>query len=77
MGNRVKLTRSKYRTVEYESGCGWIARCPATGRELGGQGFRWRTRYVARTVVDEERLLPDYLNSRRAGRASDAGKAKP
>lgn len=66
MPGKVKLTRVRPRTVEHEPGCGWIARCPATGRELGGVGFRWRTRSVARTVVDEERLLPEYLNAGRA-----------
>jgi hypothetical protein len=46
----------RVRTVEYEPGEGWIARSPFDGRELGGNGFRWRTRSVARCVVDEERF---------------------
>ncbi len=47
----------RIRTVEYDPGEGWIARSPYDGRQLGGDGFVWRTRDVARTVVDEERLL--------------------
>lgn len=45
------------RTVEYIPGEGWIARSPYDGRQLGGEGFVWRTRYVARTVVDESRIF--------------------
>lgn len=56
---------ARIRTVEYDPGEGWIARSPYDGRQLGGDGFVWRTRDVARTVVDEERLLgkPSSLTS--------------
>lgn len=54
--NGGKMT-GRIRTVEYDPDWGWIARSPFDGRELGGDGFRWRTRDVARTVVEEERLL--------------------
>ncbi len=57
------MTRLKrVRTVEYDPGWGWIARDPETGKEII-DGFRWRTRSVARAVVDETRML---------GRPSDA-----
>jgi hypothetical protein len=48
----------RVRTVERDPGGGWIARSPFDGRELGGDGFRWNSRSVARTVVDEDRVLP-------------------
>lgn len=53
----------RFRTVECDHraggiyGYGWIARCPRTGAEIMEPGFRWRTRSVARSVVDEHRLL--------------------
>ncbi len=47
---------SRIRTVEYDAPWGWIAHNPWTGEEVI-EGFRWRTRDVARTVVDEARLL--------------------
>ena len=47
----------RFRTVEYVPGEGWIARSPYDGRQLGGDGFVWRTRDVARTVVDECRIF--------------------
>lgn len=37
---------------------GWIAR-GHHGEELGGEGFRWRTRDVARTVANEADWLAD------------------
>lgn len=43
------------RTVQYEPGWGWIARNPWTGEEII-KDFVWRTRAVARTVVQEVRL---------------------
>lgn len=46
----------RIRTVEYEAPWGWIARNPWTGAEVIPE-FRWRTRSVARCVVDEARLL--------------------
>jgi hypothetical protein len=46
----------RIRAVEHEAGWGWIARSPWTGKEIV-EGFRWRTRDVARTVVEEDRLL--------------------
>lgn len=47
----------RIRTVEYVKGEGWLARSPYDGRQLGGDGFVWRTRDVARTVVDECKLF--------------------
>lgn len=44
------------RTVEYEPYWGWIARNPYTGEEAV-PGFRWRTRSVARAVVEECRMF--------------------
>lgn len=44
------------RAVEYDSYWGWVARCTKCKRELGPggeQGWRWRTRSVARAVVAE------------------------
>lgn len=46
----------RIRTVEYEPGWGWIARDPWTGKEVI-EDFVWRTRSVARAVVDEARLF--------------------
>lgn len=45
------VVREKWTTIEYDPGWGWIARNPY------GNGFRWRTRDIARAVVDESRLL--------------------
>lgn len=47
---------ARFKTVEYDPGWGYIARNPWTGEEVI-DGFRWRTRDVARAVVDEARLL--------------------
>ena len=47
---------ARTRTIEYDPGEGWVARSPYDGRQLGGEGFVWRTRDVARTVVDECRM---------------------
>lgn len=47
----------RIRTVEYDPGCGWIARSPWTGKEILEKGWRWNSRSVARTVVLEDRLL--------------------
>ena len=44
----------RVRTVEHESGWGWIAREPNTGAEVL-PGFRWASRSVARDVVQEAR----------------------
>lgn len=54
-------TPGRVRTVEYDAGYGfaaggWIARCPRTGAEIMEEGFLWRTRSVARSVVDEHRV---------------------
>ena len=46
----------RVRTVEHETGWGWIARDPATGREVIPE-FRWRTRSAARDVVAAQRAL--------------------
>lgn len=50
MGERI-------RTVEYDPGWGWIARCPWSGFEIMCPGFRWNSRSVARAVVYESRVL--------------------
>jgi hypothetical protein len=47
----------RIRTVEYDPGWGWIARSPFTGEEIPEPDFRWRTREVARTVVQEQRIF--------------------
>ena len=47
----------RIRTVEYEPGWGWIARCPKTGIEIMEEGFRWNSRSVARSVVYEHKIL--------------------
>lgn len=47
---------TRIRTVEYDADWGWIARSVWTAEEII-PGLRWRTRSVARTVVDEDRLL--------------------
>lgn len=47
----------RVRTVAYDPDWGWIARCPNSGEEIMEAGFRWRTRDVARTVVDEHVML--------------------
>lgn len=53
----------RIRTVEYDDRWGWIARSPFDGHQLGGDGFYWRTRDVARTVVGEERMFGPIENS--------------
>lgn len=65
----------RIRTVEYDPGWGWIARSPYDGHEIGGDGFRWRTRDVARTVVWETRLLdgPSHKHSPHQPRATVYG----
>ncbi len=50
------MTKKRIRTVEYDPGWGWIARNPWTGKEVI-EGFVWRTRSVARAVVEEARRL--------------------
>lgn len=48
------------RSVELDSYWGWVARCRECNTELGPggeQGFRWRTRDCARTVVLEHKLF--------------------
>lgn len=44
----------RVKTVEYDPGWGWIARDPATGKDVL-EDFVWRTRSVARSVVDQAR----------------------
>jgi hypothetical protein len=48
----------RVRTVEHEKGWGWIARDPATGREII-ENFRWASSDAARTAVMEARMFKD------------------
>jgi hypothetical protein len=59
----------RVKTVEYDPGYGWIARCPWTGKEYPwpDDGFRWSSRSVARAVVNEARRL----NKPRRGRGKN------
>lgn len=50
------------RRVEHEPYEGWIAR-DRRGAEIGGEGFRWSSRSVARAVV----LETDMIEDQRAG----------
>lgn len=52
-----EITRGRFRTVEFEPGWGWVARDPWSGFDIMEPGFCWNSRYVARTVVDEARVL--------------------
>lgn len=52
-----QITGGRFATVEYEPGWGWVARDPWTGFDIMEPGFVWNSRYVARTVVDEARVL--------------------
>lgn len=47
----------RIRTVEHDPPWGWIARDPFDGKEFIEDGFRWRSRSVARAVVDEQRAI--------------------
>jgi hypothetical protein len=45
---------ARIKTVEHDPGWGWIARDPWTGEEVW-PNFVWRTRDVARCVVEQAR----------------------
>ena len=49
-GEQARRFVMRIRTVEYEPGWGWIARCPRTGKEVI-HDFRWSSRAIARQVV--------------------------
>jgi hypothetical protein len=44
--------QKRVRTVERDSGWGWIARNPYTGREII-ENHRWPSRSIARGVVED------------------------
>ncbi len=46
--------KKRIRTVEYDPGWGWLARCPVTGKDIL-HNFVWRSRSIARAVVNERR----------------------
>lgn len=55
------------RRIEYDPGWGWIAR-DQCGGEIGGKGFRWNSRAVARTVALETDMFGPFPSNEGAAR---------